>query len=381
MNVTYIERVPGNWRLRVEGPRKGDGTRTFSYETVKGTEEDARRRRFEITKAHEEGSWSKPDKLTLAAFLARWVDEREAMGRISRNSAEYYRRLIAGRVLPTLGGARLQRLTGADLQALYASLLTGENAMAASSVVVIHRILTAAFKSARKARLITLNPIDEVDAPSPGRKTAPKALDEAQLEKLARAMAGHPHENLLLFALATGMRRGELSGLRWRDYDPSRRQVTVAGQNLQYDDGSIEWRAPKTDAAIRTISLPQDIADMLVQMRAAAAREALSAGRSIEDYSIFSPGGGRPFPPDCLTTNFRRLAAKAGLVGYTLHGTRHTHITALLKRVGKEGAKAVSRRVGHANVNFTLSVYQSVFEEDDRDLADLAGGMIRRGGR
>lgn len=386
MNVTYIERSPGVWRLRVEGPRGGDGKRTFSYETVRGTEDDAARRRFEIVKGHEEGSWTKPDKLTLAAFLGRYLEQRQALGKICRGSAETYGALLQKNVLPVLGGHRLQKVTGADVQALYSKLLTRkERPLAAASVGLIHQILKTAFKAARKARLIVINPMEEVEAPSARRETeeetTAKALDDAQTERLLREIAGNWKEDVIIVALGAGLRRGELCGLRWRYVDLAGRKLTVAGQLVQYRDGTLEYKVPKTRRGRRVVSLPDPVVDVLRRLRAKAAAESMAAGRgAIEDCYVFSQDGERPLQPAVLTTSFNRLCDAIGLPAFTLHGARHTHITSLLKRVGREGAKAVSERVGHASVAFTLDRYQSVFEGDDRNLGDLAGAMFKSAG-
>jgi integrase len=382
MRVTYIERSPSNWRLRIEGARGMDGKRTFSYETIRGSEDDARRRRFEILKAHEDGSWAKPDKLTLGAFLERYLEQRQALGKICRGSAETYEAMLHANVLPVLGGQRLQRITGAEIQALYTALLTRKDRpLAPASVVLIHRVLKTAFKSARKTRLIVVNPMEEVEAPSEARATeeeiTAKALDDAGTERLLREVAGNWKEDVVIVALGAGLRRGELCGLRWRYVDLAARKLLVAGQIVQYRDGTIEYKVPKTRRGRRSLSLPDPVVDVLRRLRAKAAAESMAAGRgSIDDAYVFSPDGVNPLLPNALTASFSRLCDNVGLPEFTFHGTRHTHITGLLKRVGREGAKAVSERVGHASVAFTLDRYQSVFEGDDRNLGDLAAGLF-----
>lgn len=382
MHVTYIERSPGIWRLRIERGKDGAGKRLFSYETVRGTEDDAARRRFEIIKGAEEGSWAKPDKLTLGAYLKRWLEQRQAIGIVNRGSAEYYGHLFGKHVIPRLGGLRLQAMPGHEIQALYTRLLTQPEPLAAVSVVLLHRVLKVAFTDARKARLIVVNPMDEVTAPRSKRKGAPRALDAAGLERLLREIEGHQYEDAIKVALGTGMRRGEICGLRWCDVDFNRGRLTVAGQVVMYLDGTMERKETKTEAGERKVSLPGPVVDLLRGRRARAAAESMAAGKgSIEEHYVFAPREGEtPLRPHTLTDAFTRVCVKLGLHGITFHGTRHTHITELLKHVGETGAKAVSERVGHADVKFTLSTYQSVFEDDDKALGDIAAGMFRNRG-
>jgi integrase len=376
MRVTYLERSPGTWRLRIENGKDPEGRRQFSYETVRGNEEAAQRRRFELLQAHEQGSWTQPDKLLFGEFLRGWIEQRQALGKISRASAENYAAVLRSTVVSTLGGIRLQQVKGVQIQALYTKLLA---TLAPETVRHIHKILACAFKGARKARLIIVNPIEEVEAPKATARKA-KALDDAGVERLLAAVAGDWKEPLVLIGLGAGLRRGEICGLRWKDVDLDGRRLHVRGQLLQYDDGTTEWRAPKTAAGTRVVSIPGELVDLLRGLRRTAAEHRLRAGLGggLDDAYVFTRDGDRPILPDSLTMSFTALCRGVGLPEFTFHGTRHTHITALLKRVGREGAKAVSKRAGHANVNVTLDVYQAVFESDDRELGDLASGILRK---
>jgi integrase len=116
MKVTLKERAAGHWRLRLEVGKDASGKRLFKYETVKGTREDAERRRFEILHAHEEGSYALTDKITLGAFFARWIETRRALNKIRRSTTENYACIFNTHIAPTLASSRLQSITGADIQ-------------------------------------------------------------------------------------------------------------------------------------------------------------------------------------------------------------------------------------------------------------------------
>jgi hypothetical protein len=178
MKATYLQRAPGVWRLRIETGKSAPtaehphGKRLFSYETIRGVKGDARRRRSDILRAHEEGSFALPDKLTVAGFLGRpiaepeefgeWVAQRLALGQIGRSTAENYQTMLDAYVVRKLGAIRLQKLTAHNVQGLYATMLKDG---LHSSVVHLHRILRVAFKDARKTRLIVVNIMDEVESP------------------------------------------------------------------------------------------------------------------------------------------------------------------------------------------------------------------------
>jgi integrase len=403
MNVTYIERSPGTWRLRIEHGRDKLGKRLFRYETIRGAEDDAQKRRWEIMSAHEQGTFALPEKITVAGYfgsaqdvaadapfeqrLSFWVRTRLALGKIRRSTAENYQTILDCHVVPRLGSMRLQKVTGPDIQALYTHLLTAPGVRRAASldrnsVAHIHRILAVAFRSIRKSKLIKSNPMEEVDTPT-AAKPKPKALEEvAVTERLLPALAGHWTEEPALVALGSGLRRGELLGLRWRDVDLSRGRVHVQGQLVEYNDGSTEWTPPKTEAGNRKVSLPTEIADLLRRRRRVVAEQRMRlglGGAGLDDAYVFTVDGVQPIRPSTFTKAFTAVCRKNGLPEFTFHGTRHTHITALLQRVGKQGAKAVSERAGHSDIMVTLGTYQAVFESDDRELADLASGMFGGG--
>lgn len=389
MNVTYIERAPGVWRLRIETGRSTptaahpDGEREFSYETVRGVEDDARRRRFDILRSHEEGSFARPDKLTVAGFLGRpvdepeafshWVGQRLALGIIGRSSAENYQIMLDAYFLPKLGATKLQKLTAADIQAAYTAML--KDGLSRTTVSQLHRIVRCAFKSARKTRLIIVNPMDEVVAPKlPKQK--PKATDAAGMAKVLAACEGNWKWPIAVVAFGCGFRRGEVLGLRRKDVDLAGAKIAVVGQLVEYHDGSHEWQAPKTEAGVRTVAISPEVVDVLRKVM----RESLEArmragvgGDGLDDAPVFTRDGVSWIRPARLSDSFNRLCDRIGLPAFTFHGTRHTHATVLLSKVGKSGAKAVSERLGHADIATTLRIYQTVLAEDDRELAGLMG--------
>ena len=149
---------------------------------------------------------------------------------------------------------------------------------------------------------------------------------------------------------------------------------------MQYRDASIAWVPTKTEAGERTISLAADAVALLRSFRVAAGelRMKLGLGGKLDDAYVFTRDGAEPYRPGRLGQAFSDHCEAAGFAGVTFHAVRHTHITTLLQRVGKSGAKAVSRRAGHANLSTTLEVYQTIFEEDDRALADISAGLFNR---
>jgi integrase len=282
--------------------------------------------------------------------------------------------MFAQHAAGVLGGLRLQKITGTDIQRLYVAMT--EAGYSRRTVNHMHGILAACFKAARKARLIKINPIEEIIEAPRRPKPTPKALTDARVSELLATLRGDWKEPIVILGLAAGLRRGEVLGLRLGDIDTDGARIRVSGQLRQYDDGSVEWSKPKTETSVRAVSVSAEVAEMLRDLRrgVAAARLARGMGADgLNDAYLFSRDGAgiEPRPPKRFSTSMRGHCDRHGFEDFTFHGTRHTHITTLLKQVGREGAKAVARRVGHSNIVTTLSVYQTVFESDDTALAQL----------
>jgi integrase len=384
MHVTTKEMKPGVWRIRIETGKDKEGKRLFKYETLHGTKDDAGRRRYEILNAHEEGTFAAPDKVTLSVYFKRWNKYRQVAKQISRSSAETYATWFRLYIEPDLGGMRVQKIEGAHIQALYTKLLVSEGRkkpLSQNTVFAVHALVAEMFVSIRKAKIVRVNPLEEIDPPAP-EKREPKAIEEARAIELLETLAGDWKEPVAFLGFGAGMRRGELSGLRFRACLLDAATIRVEGQIVEYRDGTWEWLAPKSEAGVRTIAIDENLVDMLRRLKVESKENYLKLGIPwTEDAYVFTRDGHAPVLPNYLGHSFSDHCAKHGLPAFTLHGTRHTHLTALLKRVGKEGARAVQERAGHSDITTTLRTYQKVFENDRRELAGLTSTLTKGAGK
>ncbi len=309
---------------------------------------------------------------TVKQHFERWLEIHKT--RIRWSTYLGYRRVINKHILPTLGALSLQRLSARDLDALYARKL--EEGLSPIRIRSIHIVIRMALKQAIRWRLISRNVSDDV---SPPRDTQPherQTLTPEQARKLLAAAKGHRLEAILTLALATGMRRGELLALRWKEIDFERKSLYVRRSVNRLPGGHCETE-PKTASSKRHITLPQFVIEALQQHRIRQKEARLKAGPTWEENDlVFCNIYGRFLNSQSLFVLFSSLLEKAELPHMRFHDLRHSAATILLAM--GVSAKVVQELLGHSNITMTLNVYGHVLpsmqQEAMNRLDHLYGG-------
>jgi integrase len=184
---------------------------------------------------------------------------------------------------------------------------------------------------------------------------------------------------LWVLALHTGLRRGELLGLRWGDVDLDRAVLHVR-RSLVQSGGVMGFQEPKTSSGRRTIALDAPCVVALREHRARQAEQRLRMGSLWQDHDqVFATELGTPLEPSNVDWRFRALLARAGVPRIPFHGLRHTHATLLMKH--GVHPKVASERLGHANITLTLSTYSHVLPQMQEEAAAIfAAALARKAG-
>jgi len=202
-----------------------------------------------------------------------------------------------------------------------------------------------------------------------------QAFDESQTATLLGAVDGHRLYAPVLLAVTTGMRRGEILGLRWKDVDLQAATLAVR-QSLQTTREGLSFKAPKTKKGRRSISLGPTAIDGLRRHRAGQAKVRLALGAAYQDNDLVcARPDGAPTDPGEVSKGFAALVRQIGLPPIRFHDLRHTHATALM-RAGVP-PKVVSERLGHSSVGITLNTYSHVMPGMQEDAAQKVDATLR----
>lgn len=347
------------------GPRRGDADRLVT----------------ELVKRRNDGQHTPHGKATVGEYLTeKWLPLQQAQLRPS--TFDSYRRNIELHVLPVLGRVPLHKLTPEDLDSLYARLLTkgrrdgGEGGLSTKTVRNIHGVLHKALSDALRKGSVVRNVAIVADAPklSSAKRPEIRAWTADQLRTFLDQVRGNRAYAAFFVSAHTGMRRGEILGLRWADVHPedARLSVRQALISVAYE---MQLSDVKTGAGRRTIDLDKRTLAVLRQWCKTQSEERLLSGSGYHDQDlVFCRADGEPIHPDLFSQTFDRAVAKSGLPEITLHDLRHTHATLLLK--AGVPVKVVSERLGHSNPAFTMSVYQHVIPGMQAEAAAIFSDLI-----
>ena len=318
-------------------------------------------RRFADLKREAEAGY--PTGQTTGDYLARWVVAVKA--RLRPSTHREYARHVADYCQP-LAGIPLTRLTPAHVERTMAALR--ERGLSAQTIRHARSTLRRALHDAQRDGLVNRNVAALARPPRADRREM-RALTAAEVGRLLASTADAPYGPLFAVAVGSGMRAGELCGLRWSDVDLPARSLVVRRSMARADGGGYELAEPKTARSRRTVMLPAVAVEGLRRQKARQAADKLAAGTDWQDRDglTFTDALGRPVRPDALSAAFRATADRLGLP-VRLHDLRHTAASLML------GAgvplKVVSETLGHSSIAITADVYAHVTPELRREAAD-----------
>ena len=368
------KRKDGRWEGRYTAghdPRTG---KRITKNVLGKTQAEVREKLKTAIAEAEQVDAARAGEYTVAVWLKTWY-ELYSKPNVRYSTAEYYRRSIEQHVIPRIGTIKLSRLTGRDLQKLYRDLQENgrlreaqkEKRPGLSNATVrgIHMMLHNALDRAAKERLILRNPTEDCIIPKL-EKQEMKILNPEDIKVYLKVAEKHGVFPMFYLELVSGVRKGELTALRWDDLDVERKTISVSKQ-VSMRDGKMVISRPKTETSVRSISIPQEAVDLLVQEH---------EKHPDNPYLFPSPRTGEMYHPDSVVNLHKRFLKEAGLEPIRFHDLRHTFATMALQN-GVD-VKTVSTMLGHYDAGFTLRTYTHATRAAQEEAAQKMGAFMEQ---
>jgi integrase len=375
------ERSPGSWELRYSlGTNPATGKRRMVTTTVKGDRRSAEKELRRLLCAIDTGEHVNANSMTVAQWLATWLTNVRA--EVAPKSYERYDEVVKNFLIPELGNLPLVKLAPSHIQSAYTGWATGgrrdgrPGGLSPRTRRHIHRIFKSALARAVELQVLARNPADAFKKRLPKvecREMATHSTDQSSqlLEAIKHTRVYWP----VLLAVSTGMRRGEVLALRWRNVDLESATLRVM-ESLEQTKAGLRFKTPKTDRT-RAITLPAFAVEELRRLKRCQAEELLMLGvRQTGDTIVCARADGEPHQPRSLTHEFTRLIRRMNdIPRIRFHDLRHSHATQLL--VSSVHPKVVQERLGHSTISITLDLYSHVTDIMQSDAAARLDAAFR----
>ncbi len=369
----------GNIRKRKDGRWEGRYTAGINPETGKQifknvlgkTQAEVKEKLKKALADSQKLDLAKQGKYTVGTWMDVWF-ENVCKIKVRPSSHQTYKGYIDNHIKPHIGNIPLEKLTTMELQKFYRKLLTTgrverieaekqPKGLSAKTVRNINQVISSAMDFAIAQKIISENPCKAVALPKIEHKEMQTIPAEQLQAFLTEAKATGVYE-MYYIELATGLRRGELLGLRWEDIDMKQGIIRVRRQVARIDGKIVE--APlKTKNSYRTVTISPQAIEVLKQQKA----------KTNDQYVFPSPNGG-PISPDSVNNMLGRVLERARIPKVRFHDLRHTFATLALQN-GVD-IKTVSGMLGHFSAGFTLDTYAHVTTAAQKEAAQTMGNVL-----
>ena len=374
---TIRQRADGRWEARFTIGRDPGTGKQIQRSVYAATQREVQQRLRQALSAVDAGTFVEPSKMTVGQWLEAWLAEYTADTKPYTKRA--YATNIKNHITPALGALRLEKLTPLQVQKFYNACMQGEKKLKPKTVKNIHGVLHSALKQAVMNGMIRSNPTESCTLPRIERMEIQPFDDEAE-KSFLRAIEGDKYERLFVVDLYTGMRKGEILGLRWADIDFEQGTITVSRQ-LQVEPfkGGRYYLAPLKNDKERIITPAPYVMQILREQRRCQNEARLLAGAAWDEGDIpglvFTNEVGKHLCHQTIGTRYKKLVTAAGLPDARFHDLRHSYAVASI-RAGDD-IKTVQSNLGHHSAAFTLDTYAHATAQMKRKSADRMQAHIQ----
>ena len=370
---TIRKRSDGRWEARIIIGHKNDGSPMYKSAFTK-TQKSALKQLHQLIDLYRDVDLTEDSRMTLGEWLDKWLDEYMIFT-IRESTLDSYRAMVKNQVKPFIGGKQIASLTTADMQKFYNKIkkegrvrehpIHGKT-LADSMVRGVHMMLHEALDTAVKERLIAKNPTNGTTVPKCNYPEK-QILGDSQLDTFLKAIKGHEYWcDFFYVEVMTGLRRGEICGLKWQDINFEENKLQVKRSVSVKKGGGVSIGETKTETGVRSILMPPSVADVLQNRKQ----------RAITEW-VF-PNFMHPEQPISPATAYRKLKIilkHAGLPLIRFHDLRHTFATHATH--GGVDPKTLAGILGHTNASFTLDTYTHVTSDMQKAASNIVGNIMQ----
>ncbi len=379
MSGSVINRPKGSdkWSIILEQRDPATGKRKRKWHSFTGTRKEAVIERARLVTETNGGTYVEPSKVALLQFFDRWL--RHIKPNVSPRTHERYEQIALKNIAPLLGAKILSKLAPIEISEAYAKALKsgrrdGKGGLSARTVLHMHRVLFSALDQAERWKMVARNPaalLEKRDRPKIEKRTVKTIGAPATAAVLDAARERRLFIPLVLGTLC-GLRRGEITALRWKSIDLDGAQLAVIASTEQTDAGDVREKEAKSGRA-RTIALPSLAVEELRRWRLVQAEELLRLGiRADDGWHVVTQADGSPLQPRSLTHVVSAFLKEWGM---TLHGLRHSHASHML--ASNVHPKIVQERLGHSSIAITMDIYSHLMPNMQEGAASAVDGVLR----
>ena len=371
---TIRKRSDGRWEARIIIGHKNDGTPMYKSAFAK-TQKSALKELHQLIDLYRDVDLSEECRMTLGEWMDKWLDEY-MLFTLRESSINGYRNLIDHQIKPHIGDKRLASLTTADMQKFYNKIkrqgrvnehhFHGKE-LSNSMVRKVHMVLHQALNVAVRERLIVRNPTIGTTIPKK-TYTEKQVLCDSQLERFMEAIKVDKYwYDFFYLEIMTGMRRGEICGIKWSDIDFGAGTLSIRRTVTSKKGGGVSIGETKTTTSERTIILPPSVLTLLREKKVYAICEWV-----FPHYTNPSD----PLHPDSAYGKLKTLLKNAELPLIRFHDLRHTFATQAMQ--GGVDAKTLAGILGHTDASFTLDTYTYVTGDMQRNASSVVNNMMQQ---
>ena len=361
------KREAGRWEGRIVIGHKDNGAPIFHYVSAK-TQKALLEKLHRSIHEYDGADLKENSRMTLGEWLDIWLEEC-AEPSVRPTTIKKYRQYVKDKIVPYLGGKQLCKITVTDIQALYRWLQKEGRCdggpLAGSTVRRVHDVLHQALDVAANRHYIVKNPSNDVTLPKK-EITAKTVLNNEQLERFMEAIKTDEHwHDFFYLEITTGLRRGEICGLMWPDFDEKKGTLSIRRTLHHKEGGGYYVGDTKTGTGRRTIKLPPSTVQFLTERKQ----------KSISQWIFPNPIHPEdPVMPNSSYHRMKKILAEAGLPNMRFHDLRHTFATHAMG--SGVDAKTLSGILGHTQTSFTLDTYTHVTGDMHQRASEIVGGFM-----